>query len=102
MSNFDPNNPDLTVHAHIDRKDQLFNISVAARNLHDMTAKQADIYLKGLIAQALKNAVMQHYPAILRLVDEAIHADGMREQIEKVVLEEVAKRAKQSIDDMFG
>lgn len=99
---FDPNNPNLTIDTSFDKQDRTFNISVAIHSLDTLTAKQADTYLKELIAQALKTAVMERYGAIQRLVDEFIHSGDVEEKIQSILLEEFRKRAAEHVKSMFG
>lgn len=99
---FDPNNPDLTIDTRFNKMDRTFNISVAIHSLDTLTAKQADTYLKGLIAQALKTAVMEKFGSIQSIVDEVIHSDSMRTEFEAILKEEFRKRAAEHVKDMFG
>lgn len=99
---FDSENQDVTINTSFDRKERLFNISVAMHSLDMLTAKQADTHLKGLIAQALKTAVMEKFGSIQNIVDEVIHSPEMRLEFENILKEEFRKRAAEHVKDMFG
>lgn len=99
---YNEDSPMLKIDTEHNRHEDRFTISMTMKSLHDQTAKQADRYLKELIAQGLKTAVMQHYPQIQVIVDELIHSHEMRLEFERIIKEEFAKKVKQSIEDMFG
>ena len=100
--NLDPEEPNVRIDTRSHPRDGVYTIQVAMRNLHELTAKQADRYLKELIIQALKTAVREKYSAIQSIVDEIIHSDDTRRLIEDTIRAEIAEQTKKSIKDMFG
>lgn len=82
--------------------DGVYTIQVAMHNLHELTAKQADRYLKDLIIQAIKTAVREKYSSIQSIVDEVILSDDTRKLIGDTIRAEIAEQTKRSIKEMFG
>lgn len=102
MGIFNPDNDNLRFETSSDHKKSQYIIRIMMRDLDNMVAKQAEQYLKELIAKALQTAVMEKYSLIQSIVDRVIFESSTRIMIENKITEEVAKRVKESMDDMFG
>lgn len=98
----DPDEPVLKIDTNLNKRDQTFNITVTMRSIDSLTEKQASVYLKGLIANALKSAVMEKYGSIQSLVDEVVYSSYTRSELEKIIREEFVKKAAEHVKDMFG
>ena len=92
----------LRIDTRTNLKNGQYTINVMMRDLDQLTAKQAEIYLKSLIAKALQTAVMENYSSIQRIVDEFIHSDECRKLIEDSIKAEIKRRTDEAIKDMFS
>lgn len=96
------NQSDIRIDTRSDNKSGQYIIRVMMRDMDQMVAKQAEQYLKSLIAKALQTAVMEKYSMIQSIVETVILDSSTRTMIENKITEEIAKRVKENVDDMFG
>jgi predicted RNA-binding protein YlqC (UPF0109 family) len=97
-----PNDDNLRFETSPDHKNGQYIIKVMMRDMDQMVAKQAEQYLKGLIANALKTAVMMAFPSIQKRVDDFIMSDATRQFIESELRDELKKVVDEHVKDMFG
>lgn len=93
---------DIKIQSSLDRRTYLATIEVILDDFAVKTQRQAELYLKELIANALKAAVTTQHDNLQRLIDNEINNQETKILIKNIIEQEIRTRVKSNIDDMFG
>ena len=85
----------------IDQGYYIMTIKIAQREYLELTEKQAQIYLKDLIAKSIKMVVMEHYSDIQRMVDREIFNEHTKKSIQDTIQGVIQKTIEEHVKNMF-